>query len=80
VGLVENLDNQVDKLDVQSLRVIRAIADFGSVTRAAQEMGFSPLSASSSRRSRHASASLLSTKSDAACVSPKPARYSRGTP
>jgi DNA-binding transcriptional LysR family regulator len=41
VGLVENADNHVDKIDVQSLRVIRAIADLGSVTRAAQELGFS---------------------------------------
>ena len=41
MGLVENLDSHVDTLDVQSLRVIRAIADHGSVTRAAHVLGFS---------------------------------------
>jgi DNA-binding transcriptional LysR family regulator len=41
VALVDQPHNHVDTLDVQSLRVIRAIADHGSVTRAAHELGYS---------------------------------------
>ena len=41
MALVDQPHNHVDTLDVQSLRVIRAIADHGSVTRAAHELGYS---------------------------------------